>query len=394
LSRAGTASLAVRLPAAGTAFEEYELRTQSRRELPRDLRFRSRVAYAAAHVVPDPLATEDPIGKPVLDFDATLAYRRHLWSLGFGIAEAMDTAQRGMGLDWATAQELIRLSCAEARAVSGAIACGANTDQLPAGTAAHLDEVTAAYREQCEYIERCGGSAIVMASRALARLARSPEDYVSVYRGVLRGVSRPVILHWLGEAFDPALAGYWGGNTVEESMDACLGIIGEHRDKVDGIKISLLDKEREIQMRRRLPAGVRMYTGDDFHYPELIEGDAESYSDALLGIFDAIAPAAAKAFVELDAGNRSGYRAAIEPTLPLSRRIFEKPTYFYKTGLVFLAYLNGHQSHFRMVGGQESARSVLHLSSVFRLADEAGLLTDPELAVRRMQSFLALAGVC
>lgn len=344
----------------------------------------SRVAYAAAHIVIDPLRPQ------VLDMEATMAFRRHLWSLGFGVAEAMDTAQRGMGLDWKTARELIRVSASER---SGEIACGANTDQLEAGKAATIDEVVAAYEEQCETIEAAGGRVILMASRALVRCAKGAEDYARVYCRLLEGLKQPAILHWLGEAFDPQLKGYWGSTNVAEAMATCLGVIFDNYEKVDGIKISLLDKQQEIVMRRKLPPGVRMYTGDDFDYAELIRGDDKGYSDALLGIFDGISPAAALALRALDAGDISRYEELLAPTVPLSRHIFQAPTYFYKTGLVFLAYLNGHQRHFHMLGGQESARSVQHLAELFVLADKARLLADPELAVRRMRLILELAGV-
>ena len=344
----------------------------------------SRVVYAAAHVVVDPLRPQ------VLDMEATMAFRRHLWSLGFGVAEAMDTAQRGMGLDWQTARELIRVSANER---GGPIACGANTDQLEAGKAATIDDVIAAYEEQCEAIEAAGGRVILMASRALARCAKGPEDYARVYCRLLQGLKQPAILHWLGEAFDPQLKGYWGGTNISEAMATCLGVIRDNREKVDGIKISLLDKQQEIVMRRKLPPGIRMYTGDDFDYAELIRGDDQGYSDALVGIFDGIAPAAALALRALDAGDVARYEELLAPTVPLSRHIFQTPTYFYKTGLVFLAYLNGHQRHFHMLGGQESARSVVHLAELFVLADRARLLADPELAVRRMRLVLELAGV-
>ena len=310
-----------------------------------------------------------------------------------GTGWSFSAAVCGMGLDWATAQELIRRSLAEARAVGGAIACGAGTDHLAPGPAVTLADVEAAYETQCAFVEREGGRVILMASRALAACARGPDDYVQVYDRVLSQVARPVILHWLGAMFDPQLAGYWGTRDLDIAMEVCLHIIRDHAAKVDGIKISLLDHTREIAMRRRLPAGVKMYTGDDFNYPELILGDDEGYSHALLGIFDPIAPAASAALQALDAGDRDRYETILAPTVPLSRHIFQTPTYFYKTGVVFLAYLNGHQSHFRMVGGQESARSVVHLAELFVLADRAGLLRDPELAAERMRRFLALAGI-
>jgi hypothetical protein len=305
----------------------------------------------------------------------------------------MDTAQRGMGLNWATAQELIRRSLAEARLVGGRIACGAGTDQLIPGPQVTLADVEAAYLEQCSVVEGQGGQIILMASRALAACARSPEDYVRVYERILSQVRQPVILHWLGDMFDPALAGYWGSGDLSEAMDVCLQIIRDHASKIDGVKISLLDDQREIAMRRRLPNGVRMYTGDDFNYAALIAGDQHGHSDALLGIFDAIAPAAAAALHALDAGDLARYQAILAPTVPLSRHIFQKPTFYYKTGVVFMAFLNGHQTHFRMVGGQESARSTVHLAELFRLADQAGLLRDPELAAARMRAVLAQSGI-
>ncbi len=354
-----------------------------------------RVAFAAAHVVADPRADADPLAAARIDWDATLAYRRHLWSLGLGVAEAMDTAQRGMGLDWPAARELIRRSLAEARATggNGAIVCGAGTDQLAPADGVTLADVERAYAEQVGYVEGLGGRVVLMASRALARAARGPDDYARVYGTVLRQVSRPVILHWLGDMFDPQLAGYWGARDVDPAMDACLAIICEHRTKIDGIKISLLDAEREIALRRRLPGGVRLYTGDDFNYERLILGDERGYSDALLGIFDAIAPAASAALQALDGGDKPAYHAALAPTVPLARHIFQGPTHAYKTGIVFLAYLNGHQPHFRMIGGAESWRSVPHLAELFRLADAAGLLVDPDGAMDRMRRVLALAGV-
>jgi hypothetical protein len=344
----------------------------------------SRVLYAAAHVVVDPLRPH------VIDMESTMAFRRHLWSLGFGVAEAMDTAQRGTGLDWVAARELIRISAAER---GGAIACGANTDQLEPGTNPTIDQVIAAYEEQCEIIEGSGGTVILMASRALVRAAKTSQDFERVYGRLLQGLKQPAILHWLGEAFDPQLKGYWGSASVKDAMATCLGIIRENSSKVDGIKISLLDKPQEIKMRRLLPAGVRMYTGDDFDYVELIRGDEQGYSDALLGIFDGIAPAAALALGALDTGDVTKYEDLLSPTVPLSRHIFQKPTYFYKTGLVFLAYLNGHQKHFHMLGGQESARSIVHLAELFTLADKARLLANPELAMHRMRLLLELAGV-
>jgi len=355
--------------------------------------FTSRVAYAAVHVVADTLADTTPISPPQIDWDATLAYRRYLWSLGFAVAEAMDTAQRGMGLDWTTAQELIRRSLAEARTVGGAIACGAGTDHVLPRAGLTLADVEAAYAEQVGFVEAAGGRVILMASRALAAVARGPDDYARVYDRILSQVAQPVILHWLGAMFDPALAGYWGARDLDAATETCLQIIAAHADKVDGIKISLLDKDREIALRRRLPPNVKMYTGDDFNYPELIQGDQLGYSHALLGILDAIAPVAAAALQALDAGDLARYNALLAPTLPLSRHIFQAPTFYYKTGVVFLAYLNGHQDHFRMIGGQESARSIIHLAELFRLADRAGVLRDPQQAAARFRPLLALAGI-
>jgi hypothetical protein len=353
----------------------------------------TRIAFAAAHVVVDPLRTRDPLSHPIVDWDATLAYREYLWSLGFGVAEAMDTAQRGMGLQWPLALELIKRSTAAANARGALLACGAGTDHLSGGQSITLRDVTNAYLEQCEAIEAVDGRIILMASRALAAVARSADDYASVYAAVFAQVHRPVILHWLGPMFDRALDGYWGATAIATAAENCLKIIGEHKEKVDGIKISLLDADLEVSMRRRLPVGVRMYTGDDFNYDNLILGDEHGHSDALLGIFDAIAPAASLALSALDRGDAARYRELLAPTVPLSRHIFTSPTQHYKTGVVFLAYLNGFQSHFRMVGGAESARSVAHLCELFVLADRARVLRDPELATRRMSTFLLLAGV-
>jgi len=341
----------------------------------------------------------DPWLDTAIDWDATLAFRRHLWSLGFAVAEAMDTAQRGMGLDWPTSLDLIARSVGEARHTPGAVVfAGAGTDQLPADPATRLDRVITAYTEQCEAIERIGGRIILMASRALAACARSPDDYADVYRRVLAQVREPVILHWLGDMFDPALAGYWVGAGKPDpeyarAMDVCAGVIAANATKIDGIKVSLLDDTKEIALRARLPAGVRMYTGDDFNFAALIGGDAHGHSDALLGIFDAIAPAASAALSALAVGDRAAFDRILAPTVPLSRHIFSAPTRFYKTGVVFMAWLNGHQSHFTMVGGQQSTRSLVHLAEIFRLADAAGLLRDPALAAARMRALLAVHGI-
>jgi len=361
--------------------------------VPAAMRFTSRVAYAAAHVVVDPQRTSDPMFAPVIDWDATIRYREHLWSLGFSVAEAMDTSQRGMGLDWKVALELVQRSARAASVLGGSIASGAGTDHLDLNASLTLEDVARGYEMQCAAIEEAGSRIILMASRALAKIARSADDYAAVYSRILGQVKEPVILHWLGPMFDPALEGYWGSADPRTAMERCVALIAQHREKIDGVKISLLDAELEIDMRRALPAGVRMYTGDDFNYDRLILGDERGHSDALLGIFDAIAPATALALAALDRGDEVGYRALMTPTVPLSRHIFQKPTFYYKTGLVFLAYLNGFQEHFRMVGGQESARSVGHLCELFRLADAAGLLCDPELAARRMKLTMELAGV-
>ena len=359
----------------------------------RDAPPRSRIAYAAAHVVADPLADNAPGAPARLDWDATLAYRRHLWRLGLGVAEAMDTAQRGMGLDWPATRELIQRSCAEAAAVGGRIVCGAATDQLEPGAEVGLDRIVDAYVEQIATIVEAGGTPVVMGSRHLAAVAQGPDDYAKVYDAVLSQVREPVLLHWLGAVFDPVLAGYWGSDDLDEAAAVCLDVIARNADRIAGIKLSLLDADREVALRRRLPAGVRMFTGDDFHYPELILGDEHGHSDALLGVFDAIAPAAAAALAALDEGDRRRYAEILDPTVPLARHLFAAPTSSYKTGIVFLAYLAGHQDHFVMVGGLQSGRSLPHLGELFVLADRAGLLPDPDLAVTRMRRVLALAGV-
>lgn len=383
----------VTLPRADGSLERYTLSGRAP-VVPPPGPIRSRVGFAAVHVVADPLADVAPWVETALDWEATLAYRRYIWSQGLAVAEAMDTAQRGMGLDWRTARELIRRTTAEARACPGAVlASGAGTDQLEPSARVALADVVAAYEEQCAFIESLGGRIILMASRALAACARGPEDYVKVYGRLLSQVRQPVIIHWLGEMFDPALAGYWGSRDRDQQAETLLAIVREHAGKVDGVKLSLLDQEREVALRRRFPPGVRMYTGDDFDYPTTIGGDAEGWSDALLGIFDVIAPVASAALHALDEGDRARFHALLAPTLPLARHVFGAPTRFYKTGVVFAAYLNGHQAHFRMVGGLESARSVVHLSRQFVLMDQAGLLRDPELAAARLRRVLAVAGV-
>ncbi|MGZ2382683.1 DUF993 family protein [Rhizobium leguminosarum] len=360
----------------------------------RDAKAFPRIAFAAAHVVADPLADNDPWLTPAIDWERTLAFRHRLWDLGLGVAEAMDTAQRGMGLGWPEARDLIRRALSEAAGRKDAlIACGAGTDHLTPGPDVTVDTILRAYEEQIETVEAAGGRIILMASRALAAAAKGPDDYIRVYDRILRQVKEPVIIHWLGEMFDPALQGYWGNSDHIQAMSTCLEVIEAHADKVDGIKISLLSKEKEVAMRRRLPKGVRMYTGDDFNYAELIAGDEEGHSDALLGIFDAIAPAASAALEALGRKSNHEFFDLLEPTVPLSRHIFKAPTRFYKTGVVFLAYLNGLQDHFVMVGGQQSTRSLTHLAELFRLADKARVLADPELATTRMKQVLAVHGV-
>jgi hypothetical protein len=354
----------------------------------------NRIAYAAAHVVANPLADVDPWLDTAIDWDKTIAFRHYLWDLGLGVAEAMDTAQRGGGLDWPAAKELIRRALEAAKTRPGVkIASGVGTDHLAPSANVKIDDIIRAYEEQVEAVEAMGGRIVLMASRALAAAAKTPDDYAKVYGRILSQVREPVMIHWLGEMFDPALAGYWGSADHKAAMENCLGILKDHAAKVDGVKISLLSKEKEIEMRRRLPDGVKMYTGDDFNYAELIAGDEEGYSHALLGIFDAIAPAASAGLGKLADGDLQGFHGILEPTVPLSRHIFKAPTRFYKTGVVFLAWLNGLQDHFIMVGGQESARSLMHLVELFKLADKARVLHDPDKAASRMSSLLAMHGV-
>jgi hypothetical protein len=389
--RGTTTRTTVALPEADGGWREIEL-AEPRAWQERPNGFSERIAFAAAHVVADPRAENVPGAPAVVDWDATLAFRAHLFRYGLGVAEAMDTAQRNMGLDWPATQELITRSAALAREHGARIASGAGTDQLD-GPAGSLDEVTRAYLEQVEFVESSGSQVIMMASRHLAAVARSAEDYLSVYSAVLNQATRPVILHWLGEMFDPQLGGYWGSVDIPTATRTFLELIAEHSGSVDGVKVSLLSAEHEQELRAALPSDVRLYTGDDFNYPELIEGDGQHHSDALLGAFAAIAPAAAAALAALDQGDVETYRREMAPTLPLSRHIFATPTYYYKTGIAFLAWLNGHQDGFVMVGGLQSARSIVHLARVFELANEAQLLTDPDLAAHRLGNLLATAGV-
>jgi len=350
----------------------------------------ARIVYSAAHVVADPYTLNDPTGQASVDWQKTLEFRHYLAGLGLGIAEAMDTAQRGMGLDWAGALELIKRTRSELPHARVANGCG--TDHLYPADARDLDDVIRAYLEQVDAIQNLDARIILMASRALARVAKSRADYVAVYDRVLSACDHPVILHWLGDMFDPQLKNYWGSERFEDALETSLEVIARNEKKVDGIKISLLDKDKEIIMRRRLPKSVKMYTGDDFNYPELIAGDQHGYSHALLGIFDPLAPAAAHAVTLLGQGDVAGFRAVLDPTVPLSRLIFRAPTQFYKTGVVFLAWLNGFQDHFIMLGGAQAMRPLPYFCEVFRLADQAGLLRNPDLAIDRMKKMLAFYG--
>ena len=386
-------ALAIDLPDETGRTETYALKAAPVEAPGGPHRFNRR-AFAAVHVVADPFAAQEPGLGAAIDWDATLAFRRHILDLGLGVAEAMDTAQRGMGLDWPAAGALIeRTLAAAAPEERERIVSGVGTDHLDPAEARSLDDVVAAYVEQLAAVQKAGGRVVLMASRALARIGAGPADYEAVYARVLAEADGPVILHWLGEMFDPALAGYWGASDFPPAIETALAIIHANAVRIDGIKLSLLDDAKEIEMRRRLPNGVTMYTGDDFNYPALIEGDAEGYSDALLGIFDPIAPAASAALSALAAGDVATYRRLLEPTVPLSRLVFRAPTQHYKTGVVFLAYLNGHQDHFVMVGGTQAMRPLPYFTALFRLADSAGLLRDPERAVSRMQRFLRLYGI-
>lgn len=352
--------------------------------------FRSRVIYSAAHVVADPLADNGPGRPAVVDWDATLRYRRHLWDLGLGVADAMDTAQRGMGLDWAATEELIRRSAAAA-GPDDLLACGVGTDQLPAAPTT-LDRIRAAYLDQLAVVEDAGAGTILMCSRAMAATAKGADEYKALYGELLNQVSGKAILHWLGPMFDPALDGYWGSSDLGEAADTFVEIITENAAKIDGIKMSLLDADAEIALRRRLPDGVRCYTGDDFNYPRLIAGDERGHSDALLGVFDPLAPLASKAAHRLDEDDTEGFHAILDPTVPLARKVFETPTFNYKTGVVFLAWLAGHQDHFKMIGGLESARSITHFKEIYELAAGIGLFGDQTLAEARFDALLKVAG--
>jgi hypothetical protein len=356
----------------------------------------TRTAFAAAHVISDPLAERSPWeGRPAVDWDATLGFRHRLWDQGLGLAEAMDTAQRGMGVDWPTALDLIQRTMAEARAhpLRPRVACGAGTDHLPLSDLTSLDAILSAYRTQMEAIEAAGGQIILMATRALPAITAGPADYAALYEKLIEESANPVILHWLGDMFDPALTGYWGTQDIDAANSVVLDIITRHAAKIDGIKISLLDQAHEESFRAKLPPGVRLYTGDDFNYAPLIEGDGTHHSHALLGIFAAIAPAASQALEALAMGDSATYHALFAPTVPLSREIFKPPTRFYKAGIAFLSWINGTQSHFIMPGGFQSSREIAHYAQVYRLADQARLLSDPDLAQSRMRSLLALHGI-
>lgn len=385
----------LRLPRADGTIENYRL-TGTPLMRPLSPPKFNRIAYAAAHIVSDPLRDTDPWNRPAIDWDATMAFRHHLWSHGFKIAEAMDTSQRGMGLNWEGAKELIQRSLATARSVEGAdLACGIGTDQLLPRDTKSLDDVIRAYEEQLEFVEKHGGRAIMMASRALAFIARSKDDYAFVYDRILSQAKDKVVLHWLGEMFDPQLNGYWTGDSssFDAALESVIIIINNNQTKVEGTKISLLDSAKEIELRNRLPEGVLCFTGDDFNYAQLIEGDGKRYSHALLGIFDAVAPSASLALSALAKGDTATFRSIIEPTVPLSRKIFEAPTQYYKAGVVFLAWLNGHQNHFTMPAGMQSARGLTHYTDIFRLADQANVLDRPELAIKRMTGWLSTQGV-
>lgn len=350
----------------------------------------ARVAYAAAHVIPFAWGDNVPGEPGQVDWDATLAYRHHIWNLGLGVADAMDTAQRNMGMDWSLTAELIRRTAAEANSVGGRLVVGVNTDHLDSSDVS-LDAIVSAYLHQLEVAEDAGAQGVMMASRHLARSAADSSDYVQVYGEVLSRAQKPVVLHWLGDAFDANLLGYFG-NDLSSAMQTVEEIIVTNQSQVSGIKMSLLDADAEISLRRRLPGDVRMFTGDDYNYVGLIEGDEEGYSDALLGAFAAFPSVASRALGFIDSGAFDQYKAVLGPTEALSRQIFKAPTQFYKTGVAFMSWLNGHQSAFSMVGGLHSARSLTHLSEVVRLANDSGVFERPEVAAERWHSMLTLNG--
>ncbi|MCY4307306.1 MAG: dihydrodipicolinate synthase family protein [Rhodobacteraceae bacterium] len=385
----------INLPTYQNSLKPYKLSGKSILPRPTEVDF-TRTAFAASHVVSNPLDERDPWnGRPSIDWDNTLQFRHFLWTQGLGLAEAMDTAQRGMGLDWPTAKELIERTMREAKAhpQNPRVACGAGTDQYPVDELTDLNKITAAYTEQMETVETAGGQVIIMASRAMAKYSRGPDNYISVYSKLISQAVKPVVLHWLGDMFDPALKGYWGHVNVNEASETVLDIINSHPEKIDGIKISLLDQGMEERFRAQLPEGIKLYTGDDFNYPQLIAGDGKNFSDALLGIFAAISPVAAQALEALAQGNLTRYHELFSPTVPLSREIFKAPTQYYKAGIAFLAWLNGIQSHFVMPFGLQSSREIAHYAEIFRLGDISGLLANPDLATHRMQALLKLHGV-
>ncbi len=383
------------LPTADHRIEPYAL--QGTPIIPRAPRVAlTRTAFAAAHVVSDPLRERSPWDtRPAVDWDATLGFRQQLWDQGLGLAEAMDTAQRGMGVDWPTARELVERTMVAARAhpLKPRVASGAGTDHADPATLRDADAILAAYETQMEALEAAGSQVILMASRAFTAIGADQDTYRKVYRRLIDNAAQPVILHWLGDMFDPALKGYWGGSTLDEANDFVLSLIAENPAKVDGIKISLLDQAHEEGFRKRLPAGVRLYTGDDFNYADLIAGDGAHHSHALLGIFAAIGPAASQALEALALGDMDRYHRLFAPTVPLSREIFRAPTRFYKAGIAFLSWLNGHQAHFIMPSGFQSSRDITHYAEVFRLADQAGMLAKPALAIDRMKVLLDLHGI-
>jgi len=385
----------MRLPTYAGTIEEYQLTGVPL--IPRSPKVAlTRTAFAAAHVVSDPLSERDPWqGRPSIDWESTLRFRHYLWDQGLHLAEAMDTAQRGMGVDWETAKELINKTMADAKThpLKPRVACGAGTDQYPIDQLTSEDKIIAAYSEQMEAIEAAGGQIIIMASRAMTAFGTGPDFYMRIYSKLIEQSAEPVILHWLGDMFDPALKGYWGSSSLDDATHSVLNIIASHSGKVDGIKVSLLKQQHEEGIRARLPEGVLMYTGDDYNYVNLIKGDGSQYSHALLGIFAAISPAAAQGLEALAIGDTDLFDTLLEPTIPLSREIFKSPTQYYKAGIAFLSWLNGMQRHFIMPAGFQSSREITHFAEVFRLADKARLLEDPDLAQHRMGRLLELHGI-
>jgi hypothetical protein len=382
----------ITLPIADGREVVYRMKARSRWHDERAAPPVSRRVFAAAHVVSRSSAARAS-SQSAIDWDATMAFRHHLWNLGLGVAEAMDTAQRGAGLDWPAAKELVRRTGQHARDRGAEFVCGATTDSISGKSRPTVVEIANAYVEQANWAIACGATPVIMASPHMAAVATSPLEYANVYSNVLRRLDGPAILHWLGSMFDPSLTGYWGTTDLDDAQRFVVELIADNSEHITGIKLSLLSEEAEVRLRRALPEGVRMFTGDDFNYVPLIEGDGINHSDALLGVFDSLAAPARAALTRLDEGDVTGYRAILEPTVPMARHMFAAPTSAYKTGVVFIAWLNGHQEHFRMLNGAENARSLGHLVTLFRLADEAGALADPDLAVERMRRFLAATGV-